>query len=824
MAEQSSNATTSNGRPSRWMALSALSLWFILATLFIHPLVWLVEQLFLIAGEPWPPLAWPIVAVVHSVLLLLPALLLLRFWPVREEQSLFAAFVLTALFVLALAPMRLAGYTAAQLAAILQIICILVFAVILWGLFRLTTRNQPFNWREGRSWPALLFTPFLIAGWLAWGAPGSLLDTLLNLLVGLLLGVVASMILGRYLLLPLYQEAQERPSTWLIAGFVAGSLLLTLGAGIGTNGQQLLLMPVLGALGWLVVGVGYWEIGGQRSREAEEQGRNGQRSIANPHSTFRIPHSPISLLVGLAAAAPLILVDPDELTLVLNLGTRDVGTWAVYAAGISIVVALSIGALVIGLRRPLSRWQGGMVASGLVVVLWLAAAVLFFTVGQPGFYGERLFVILREQADISAAPTIADDTARRQWVYDTLTAHADRTQAGLRQTLERFYVGYTPYYLVNALEVRGGPLLRWWLARRPEVERVLDSPVLRPLPLSPIPDTGNQPAPTSPPWNLVAIGAPEVWETLGHTGEGIIIGQSDSGVDGNHPEVSDSYRGRQTGSDDYNWFDPWYGSAAPNDVSGHGTHTLGVALGRNVGVAPGASWIGCVNLARNLGNPALYLDCLQFMLAPFPQGGDPLHDGRPDLGAHVLNNSWGCPPIEGCDAQSLLQAVNALRAAGLFVVAAAGNEGEDCGSVSDPIAIYDAVFSVGAVDESGQVASFSSRGPVVVDGSGRIKPDIAAPGVDILSAAPGGSYRLGSGTSDAAPHVAGTVALMWSANPTLIGDIDRTEQILAETARPYDEATNAPLSCSDDGSLPNNVVGYGLLDALAAVQRAIDLQ
>lgn len=518
----------------------------------------------------------------------------------------------------------------------------------------------------------------------------------------------------------------------------------------------------------------------------------------------------------------MILVDPDELMLVLNLGTRDVGTWAVYAAGISIIVALCMGALVIGLRRPLSRWQGGTLASGLVVVLWLAAAVLFFTVGQPGFYGERLFVILREQADISAAPTIADDTARRQWVYDTLTTHADRTQAGLRQTLDRFYVGYTPYYLVNALEVRGGPLLRWWLARRPEVERVLDSPVLRPLPLSPMPDSGNQPAPTSPPWNLVAIGAPEVWETLGHTGEGIIIGQSDSGVDGNHPEVSDSYRGRQTGSDGYNWFDPWYGSAAPRDLSGHGTHTLGVALGRSVGVAPGASWIGCVNLARNLGNPALYLDCLQFMLAPFPQGGDPLHDGRPDLGAHVLNNSWGCPPIEGCDAQSLLQAVNALRAAGLFVVAAAGNEGEDCGSVFDPIAIYDAVLTVGAVDESGQVASFSSRGPVVADGSGRIKPDIAAPGVDILSAAPGGSYRLGSGTSDASPHVAGTVALMWSANPTLIGDIERTEQILAETARPYDQATNAPLSCSDDNSLPNNVVGYGLLDAWAAVQRALD--
>jgi subtilisin family serine protease len=157
----------------------------------------------------------------------------------------------------------------------------------------------------------------------------------------------------------------------------------------------------------------------------------------------------------------------------------------------------------------------------------------------------------------------------------------------------------------------------------------------------------------------------------------------------------------------------------------------------------------------------------------------------------------------------------------VFVVASAGNEGADCASIADPIAIYEDVYSVGAVDEFGQVATFSSRGPVLVDGSGRAKPDIAAPGVDILSAAPGGGYALGSGTSSAGPHVAGVVALMWSANPTLIGDIERTAQLLAETARPYEETTNGSLSCGDVGR-PNNIVGYGLLDALAAVQAAVD--
>jgi subtilisin family serine protease len=136
--------------------------------------------------------------------------------------------------------------------------------------------------------------------------------------------------------------------------------------------------------------------------------------------------------------------------------------------------------------------------------------------------------------------------------------------------------------------------------------------------------------------------------------------------------------------------------------------------------------------------------------------------------------------------------------------------------VSDPIAIYDAAFSVGAIDRSGNLADFSSRGPVTVDGSDRIKPDIVAPGVNVLSALPGNSYGENSGTSMAGPHVAGVVALLWSAQPRLIGDIDRTERILAETARPYE---GTPSGCVEAG-LPNDGSGYGVVDAYAAVQAA----
>jgi subtilisin family serine protease len=245
-------------------------------------------------------------------------------------------------------------------------------------------------------------------------------------------------------------------------------------------------------------------------------------------------------------------------------------------------------------------------------------------------------------------------------------------------------------------------------------------------------------------------------------------------------------------------------------------------LGENVGVAPDAEWYGCVNLARNLANPARYLDCMQFMLAPFPLAGDPFVDGDPTLGAHVINNSWGCPDIEGCDPTSLLSGVRALHAAGVFVVASAGNEGSKCGSVSSPIALYDEAFSVGAVDSSGRIAFFSSRGPVTVDGSNRTKPDLVAPGVDILSAYPQNTYYVAAGTSMAGPHVVGVVALMWSANPDLIGDIDRTEQILIDTAQPYDYDRHGTPGCGSASTHPDNAVGYGRVDAYAAVQRAIE--
>jgi len=583
-------------------------------------------------------------------------------------------------------------------------------------------------------------------------------------------------------------------------GQVIGVALLTMGAAYGYNGQQIILLGLLSVTGWLVAAVSSREVGDAR------------------HYDWRAA----ALLTGLIVAAPLLFVDPDELGFILNLGSRDVLFFTLRSVGVGalMILLLTIPAL---LATHRAGGEGRRITVGAAAIALLALGVLYFLVGQPGWEGDRLYVIMASQADLSAAAGIPDPLARRAFVFDALVSHADDTQAEIRRTLDRAGIDYTPYYLVNALEVDGGPLARWWLARRPEVDRVLDSPELRPLPELNLGGPGTAEAPSHPQWNLVDIGVTRVWEEFGARGAGVIIGQSDSGVDGEHPEFRDRYRGDEHGAipgDSYNWFDPWYGSDHPVDYGGHGTHTLGTVLGRTVGVAPDASWIGCVNLGRNLGNPPRYLDCLQFMLAPFPLGGDPLLDGRPDLGANVLNNSWGCPEIEGCDPNSLLPAVRALRAAGVFVVASAGNDGDACSTINAPISLYDDVFTIGATDIYGQIAPFSSRGPVTADGSGRTKPDIVAPGVDILSSYPDGTYEFNSGTSMAGPHIAGVVALLWSADPSLVGDIDRTEAILVKTATPVTASFDG-IYCGDMSERPNNTVGYGLVDAFAAVSQLL---
>jgi subtilisin family serine protease len=206
------------------------------------------------------------------------------------------------------------------------------------------------------------------------------------------------------------------------------------------------------------------------------------------------------------------------------------------------------------------------------------------------------------------------------------------------------------------------------------------------------------------------------------------------------------------------------------------------------------------------GTPATYMECLQWFLAP---GGDPAQ--APD----IVNNSWTCPPSEGCSQDTLEAAVNTVTDAGIMMVSANGNSGPSCGSTTAPPALYPASFSVGATDSADNLAYFSSRGPVTYQGATYIKPDISAPGVNIRSAYLGGGYTLMSGTSMAGPHVAGAAALLWSGLPRLRGKIDATRRLLESTARPQDYT-----ACGDIG-VPNNGYGYGIVDALNAYQRGL---
>jgi subtilisin family serine protease len=781
--------------------------WVVSVTVIAQSAAWFYDQAQQLQSITTPGWFWVAAALGQALLLGLPVGLLAALVRAPRFRAAYITWAIAIGFATLLSLARLCPITWTQPAALVQIALSLLATLTVMKL-----RNQDEKVSDGAAKPTFsILNPqfsilvlgisiamLIILPWLQDGALGSPMDTLLNTLAALSLGLFAGVLLDRFLVEALRAGAAGALADIGFGGVAAGVALLVLGAGFGYGGQQIVLMICLLPLGGAAVAL--------------------SRFALTPDSGWL----PIAGLVGVVAAGPLLLLDPDEFF--LGLGGQEVQL-ALRSAFWSLLIAFILGLALWAIGARIARPPRWWLALGALAATCVVGLVVYELGGQPGFYGERLFVILREQADVSQASRIADRNARLRFVYSTLTQQADRTQANLRATLDRLGVAYRPYYLVNALEVDGGPLLRAYLAAQPEVDRILDSPHLRPLPASAAglglpdlapPNIDTPPTTSGPQWNIIAIGADRVWDELGVNGKGIVVGESDSGVQGDHPALRDSYRGKN-GQNDYNWIDPWNGSRAPVDVGGHGTHTTGTMVGSGgIGVAPGAQWIGCVNLARNLANPAYYLTCMQFMLAPYPLGGDPLKDGDPSRAAHVLNNSWGCPPLEGCDAGSLDPAVRALRAAGIFVVASAGNDGPRCGSVSDPIAIYAAAFSVGAIDQEGNLADFSSRGPVTIDGSGRVKPDIVAPGVNVRSSLPGSTYGENSGTSMAGPHIAGVVALLWSAQPKLIGDIDKTEQILISTARPYE---GTPSGC-DRSELPSNGAGYGVVDAYAAVRAA----
>lgn len=441
----------------------------------------------------------------------------------------------------------------------------------------------------------------------------------------------------------------------------------------------------------------------------------------------------------------------------------------------------------------------------------------------------EFLVVLDQRAELRGADRLPTKIAKGRYVYATLFAHARRTQRPLVAWLQQRGVEYRSFYIVNAIWVRADRATALALAARSDVARLDGNPLSYTDLAQPAKPIGPQPerAESIEP-GLQYVNAPQVWN-LGATGQGIVIGGQDTGYRWDHDALKVQYRGWDgiTVTHDYHWHDSihtnthgvnlcGYDSPLPCDDYGHGTHTMGTLVGddggaNQVGMAPGAQWIGCRNMDNGWGTPATYLECFEFFLAPYPVNGTPAQ-GDPDRAPDVTNNSWSCPSVEGCNAASLLEAVQAQRAAGMLTVVSATNGSSACSSISDPPAIYAEAYVVGALNTgTDDLASFSNRGPVTSDGSGRRKPDITAPGTGIRSSTNDGGYGLSGGTSMAAPHVAGAVALLWSAHPALRNEITFTEQLLNQSA-----AHISSTACGSSG-WPNNSFGYGRLDVAAAV-------
>jgi serine protease AprX len=440
----------------------------------------------------------------------------------------------------------------------------------------------------------------------------------------------------------------------------------------------------------------------------------------------------------------------------------------------------------------------------------------------------EFLVMLADQADLSPAANLPTKTEKGRFVYQTLLEKAQSTQESILQMLRDRKIEHQSFYIVNAILVKGDRQLAETLAARPDVARIDGNPLIHndlPRP-SAFEQSGGRPATIEP--GIVYTHAPDVW-ALGFKGETVVVAGADTGIRWTHEVLKPHYRGWDgvNANHNFNWHDSIHSgggvcghdSPEPCDDFGHGSHTVGTMVGddgagNQVGMAPGAQWIGCRNMDQGTGTPARYIECMEFFLAPYPLNCTP-NEGDPTKAPDITNNSWGCPASEGCvTGDELRAAVEAQEAAGIQMVVAAGNSGPGCSTISDAPSFYAASYTVGAlVNETDTIAGFSSRGPVTADGSNRTKPDITAPGTSVRSAWNGSDsdYATIQGTSMATPHIAGAMALLWSAIPSLRNQIQASRDALNSTTVQIQSAL-----CGDPNP-PNNVYGWGRVDIAAAV-------
>jgi uncharacterized repeat protein (TIGR01451 family) len=411
----------------------------------------------------------------------------------------------------------------------------------------------------------------------------------------------------------------------------------------------------------------------------------------------------------------------------------------------------------------------------------------------------RIMIEMTAAPDLTAVSALGDTTQRRQAVVDTLQAAADIAQAQALGVLSEEEVrgnaaDIQSFWAFGGIAARADLEAVVKLAALPSVSLVRPEAEYRLAP-SPTTETEDLTASDSIEWNISRVRADLAWDALHVDGSGVLLANVDSGVDWQHPALHTHYLG----------YDPhglyqhacsWYdatgaGATYPADGNGHGTHTMGTAVGQGgIGVAPGAKWIAVRAFdSTGYGLETWIHAAYQWILDPGP-GCSP-----PD----IVSNSWSSSAGDSANFRTDIQA---LHTAGVFAPFAAGNDGPSTSSVDAP-ASYPETFSVGALTNTDAAASFSSRGPSIWFGSSEVKPEISAPGVDVRSSLPGGAYGLKNGTSMATPHAAGIAALMLQGDPTLT--VAQIESALEQTASPL------------GSPIPNNDTGYGRIDAYSAV-------
>ncbi|MGV2538965.1 S8 family serine peptidase [Bacillus pumilus] len=413
---------------------------------------------------------------------------------------------------------------------------------------------------------------------------------------------------------------------------------------------------------------------------------------------------------------------------------------------------------------------------------------------------------------------------KRSAVLSELRATSEETQQALltylqKEQKKKQVKEIHSYYIVNGLAVTGTKEVMEKVASFPEVDQVLPNEtrqIHRPVDLKTSKQKKQMKAVDGVEWNISQVHAPEAW-ALGYDGTGTVVASIDTGVEWDHPALKEKYRGFDPAhpndpSHEFNWYDATTGSEAPYDDLEHGTHVTGTMVGsepdgkNQIGAAPGAKWIAVKAFSEDGGTDADLLDAGEWILAPKDEDGNPHPEKAPD----VVNNSWGGGP--GLD-DWYKDVVNAWRAADIFPEFSAGNTdlfnpgGE--GSIANP-ANYQEAFATGATDQDNKLGSFSLQGPSPY---GVMKPDIAAPGVNIRSSIPGKGYEDGwNGTSMAGPHVSAVVALLRQVQSDL--SVEEIEQILIDTAK--------PLTDQQFPESPNNGYGAGLVDAKEAITALTD--